>query len=86
MKSREALAVAIDLLVQPLGRLAVERGQIGIEEDAPAAHDQDALRDLLDRQRCCGSRGVAGGAQRCLSLGGLPGARIRIRQPATADT
>jgi hypothetical protein len=40
--SREALAVALYLLVEPLDRDTVKRGKIGIEDDAVPAQDQDA--------------------------------------------
>jgi len=47
----EALPIAVDLLVQPLGALAVELGQIGVEQHALTADDEDALSDFADGQR-----------------------------------
>jgi hypothetical protein len=37
----EALGVALDLLVQTLGRDAVEGGEIGIEDDPLATQDEN---------------------------------------------
>lgn len=47
---REAVQIAIDLLVKPLGRLAIERRQVGIQHHPLAPDQVDALGDLADGQ------------------------------------
>jgi hypothetical protein len=43
MKSpRKPIRVALDLLVQPLGRHDVERNQVGVDHQAQAAQHDDA--------------------------------------------
>ncbi len=42
----EAVGVAFDLLVEPLGGDAIERGQIRIKDDPLAAEDQDPLAEI----------------------------------------
>jgi flagellar hook-length control protein FliK len=44
---REALAVALDLLIQAFGRHAIELGQIGVDDDALSTDNQDAAGDVL---------------------------------------
>ena len=41
--------VAAHLLVQPAGLDAIERGEVGIEQDFAAAYEEDAALDALDR-------------------------------------
>jgi hypothetical protein len=45
----EAVEVAPDLLVEALGGDAVEGGELGIQEHALAAQDEDGAGDVLDR-------------------------------------
>jgi hypothetical protein len=45
---REPLGVALHLFVQASGRDPVERGELGIEDDALAAQQQDRAGDVLD--------------------------------------
>ena len=52
----KALGVALDPLVQPLGADSVEGGEIGIEDDALAAQDEDCAGDVLDRRKDHGFR------------------------------
>ncbi len=47
----ETLNIAIDLLIEALGRFSIERSQISIKQDAAATHDQDALRDVFNAER-----------------------------------
>ena len=44
----KTLGVAFDLLVQALGRNAVDDGELAIEDDALAAEDQNDRSDALD--------------------------------------
>lgn len=44
---REALAIAIDLLIKTFGCFAVKSGQVGIEHHALAANQQNASRKKL---------------------------------------
>lgn len=44
----KATLVALYLFVQPFGAHAIEPGEIGIEHDAVATHEEDARGDLLD--------------------------------------
>src|SRR5258708_27758910 len=41
--------VAAHLRVQPAGLDAIERGEVGIEQDLAAAYEKDAALDALDR-------------------------------------
>jgi hypothetical protein len=43
----EALAVATNLLIEPLGAYRVERGKVGVEEHFLAAHEDDALANTF---------------------------------------
>jgi hypothetical protein len=53
---REARAVPPDLLVQPPGADAVQAGELHVEHDALAAHEQDPG---IDRPNRAGIRAVA---------------------------
>jgi hypothetical protein len=49
--AREPIRIALDLLVQPLGRHAVEHGQMGIDHHAQLAHDDDAALDARQQRQ-----------------------------------
>jgi hypothetical protein len=44
----EPRGVALDLLVQALGRDAIERGELGIEDDPLATQEEDRAGDALN--------------------------------------
>ena len=46
-----AVAVAVDLLVQPLGGNSVKLGQVGVEHNPLAAKPQDSVFDFSDRDQ-----------------------------------
>lgn len=60
---REALAITADLLVQALGGDAVERGELGVEQHAMTAQDEDGAGDVLD-----GPQGLAAGGHAQLAF------------------
>ena len=45
----EALAVSLNRLVENARLHAVERGEVGIEQDLVAAYEEDVAPDALDR-------------------------------------
>ena len=49
---RKAFPVTPDLLVQPLGGHAIERGEVGVDHDLVAADDENALGDARSGQEC----------------------------------
>lgn len=54
----EPRPVAVDLLVQPLGALAVKARQVGVQQPSLSTDDDDALGDFADGQRLDGGVGV----------------------------
>src|SRR4051812_44574336 len=58
---RKARGVALDLFIQPLGGDAVERGQVGIEDDALAVQNEYCPGDSIHCWwiSCCAKRSVA---------------------------
>ena len=77
---RKAAQIAVDLLVKPLGGLAVKRCQIGIEHHALAANELDALGDVAKRQRLKRGSVVRGVEASDLILLRNPSANRLIRQ------
>jgi len=53
---RKSPAVAANLLVEALGAYAIKRGELGVENDAMAAQDEDGAGDDLGRRLGFGSR------------------------------
>src|SRR5262252_1020260 len=60
-KIRKPIAVAAYLLIEPLGGNAVELGEVGVDHDLVASHDDDASYDLR-------GDGHGNGRFRCLQL------------------
>lgn len=51
---RKPLRIALDGLIERLGRHPVEHGQIGIDDDLVLAHDEDAALDARQHHGCLG--------------------------------
>ena len=68
----EALAVGLDLLIEPLGRHAVQGGQVHVDHHLEAAHYLDAPLDARQQRAGRGHRGGSWFA-RHVTLSGWPG-------------